>query len=260
MAAYYNEIDRYCCDWLSNLMDAGKITPGKIDDRSIVDVRPDDVAGHERVHFFAGIGGWDYALQLAGWSGPVWTGSCPCQPFSQAGKLGRFSDPRHLWPTWARLIDVGRPSVVFGEQVASATEWLRLVRGDLEALGYAVGCAPIEAASSGAEEFGDRFWFVAASTVEDDRRANSEESAGQEPEPGSRFRSSDDRCGQVRVLGRLLPDAGIPLLAHEIPARLDQYRAFGNAIDPVAASKFISAAIGAMTLSLSQRNIEVDHD
>src|SRR5262245_114393 len=86
VAAYYNEIDPYCCAWLSNLMDAGLIAGGKIDDRSIEFVSPDDVRGYERCHFFAGIGGWDYALSLSGYAGFVWTGSCPCQPFSAAGK------------------------------------------------------------------------------------------------------------------------------------------------------------------------------
>lgn len=159
--AYYNEKDRYCCDWLSNLIDAELIMPGKIDDRSIVDVRPDDVADYERVHFFAGIGGWDYALNLAGWNRPVWTGSCPCQPFSLAGKQKGFADERHLWPIWRELIRIGRPATVFGEQVASASAWLGLVRGDLEAMGYAVGAIPIEAASAGADHLRDRYWFVA---------------------------------------------------------------------------------------------------
>lgn len=158
--AYYNEIDRFNCDWLSNLMDAGLITPGKIDDRSIVDVRPDDVAGFERAHFFAGIGGWDYSLELAGWLGPVWTGSRPCQPFSLAGKQKGFADDRHLWPVWRELIRERRPAAIFGEQVASATEWLGLVRGDLEAMGYAVGAIPCEAASAGADHLRDRYWFV----------------------------------------------------------------------------------------------------
>lgn len=161
MTAYYNEIDRFCCDWLSNLMDAELITPGKIDDRSIVDIRPSDLAGFERVHFFAGIGGWDHSLNLAGWSGPVWTGSCPCQPFSLAGAQKGFSDERHLWPVFRDLIAQRRPATVFGEQVASATEWLGLVRGDLEAMGYAVGALPVQAASAGADHLRDRYWFVA---------------------------------------------------------------------------------------------------
>jgi DNA (cytosine-5)-methyltransferase 1 len=162
MKAFYNEIDRYCCDWLSNLMDAGLITPGKIDDRPIQQLDPASLDGYERVHFFAGIAGWDHALNLAGWGNrPVWTGSCPCQPFSHAGQMERFADERHLWPAWVRLIRERNPAIVFGEQVASATEWLRLVRSDLDALGYAVGCLPIEAASAGADHLRDRFWFVA---------------------------------------------------------------------------------------------------
>ena len=122
MTAFYNEVDRYCCDWLSNLMDAGHIMPGKIDDRDIRELTPDDVRGYERVHFFAGIAGWDLALRLAGWPAdrPVWTGSCPCQPFSAAGKGAGGKDERHLWPHWFRLIRECRPPVIFGEQVASA--------------------------------------------------------------------------------------------------------------------------------------------
>ena len=63
--AFYNETDPYCCDWLSNLMDAGHITPGRIDNRPIQELRDDDVRGYGRVHFFAGIAGWDRALDLA---------------------------------------------------------------------------------------------------------------------------------------------------------------------------------------------------
>jgi hypothetical protein len=54
---------------------------------------------------------WSYALRLAGWPDdrPVWTGSCPCGPFSVAGKKLGFADPRHLWPEWFRLIGECRP-------------------------------------------------------------------------------------------------------------------------------------------------------
>jgi hypothetical protein len=114
-------------------------------------------------HFFAGIGGWSYALAKVpdGTISSVWTGSCPCQPFSLAGKQKGFADDRHLWPVWRELIRECDPAVVFGEQVASATEWLGLVRGDLEAMGYAVGALPIQAASAGADHLRDRYWFVA---------------------------------------------------------------------------------------------------
>ncbi len=119
---YYNEIDPYAAQWLRNLIEAGHIAPGVVDERSIVDVKADDLAGFRQCHFFAGIGVWSYALRLAGWPDDreVWTGSCPCQPFSAAGKQSGMSDERHLWPAWFRLIRECKPAVVFGEQVASA--------------------------------------------------------------------------------------------------------------------------------------------
>ena len=161
--AYYNEHDPFAAAWLRNLIDAGHIAHGDVDERSIIDVRPSELAGYTQCHFFAGIGGWSYALRLAGWPDdrPVWTGSCPCQPFSAAGKKEGFSDPRHLWPVWKKLIVQCRPAVVFGEQVAAASQWLNLVRGDLEEMGYAVGAIPMEAASADAEHFRDRYWIVA---------------------------------------------------------------------------------------------------
>jgi DNA (cytosine-5)-methyltransferase 1 len=164
MRAFYNEIDAYCCGWLSNLMDAGMITPGDICDKSIEDVFPDELRGYDRCHFFAGIGTWDYALNLAGWGErPVWTGSAPCQPFSQAGKGAGFADERHLWPYWQWLISECRPAVIFGEQVASSNvdAWIDLVQPDMEALDFAYGCVPFPSASVGAPHIRDRTFFVA---------------------------------------------------------------------------------------------------
>ena len=163
MKVYYNENDPFAAAWLAELMKDGLIAKGKIDTRSIADVRGEDVKGFDQCHFFAGIGGWDYALEIAQWEGPVWTGSCPCQPFSAAGKRQGVNDKRHLWPEFRRLIGQCNPPIVFGEQVASKDGrlWLAGVRADLEALGYAVGAADLCAAGVGAPHIRQRLYWVA---------------------------------------------------------------------------------------------------
>jgi DNA (cytosine-5)-methyltransferase 1 len=108
---YYNEFDPYAAQWLRNLIDAGHIARGEVDTRSIKDVRASDLTGFVQCHFFAGLGGWSHALRLARWpeDRPVWTGSCPCQPFSAAGTQKGTADDRHLWPVWFNLIRECRP-------------------------------------------------------------------------------------------------------------------------------------------------------
>ena len=164
MTAYYNEIDPFAAQWLRELIREGHIAPGDVDERSIEDVRPDELAGYTQCHFFAGIGVWSLALRRAGWPDdrPVWTGSCPCQPFSAAGKGNGFDDERHLWPSFQWLIQQRRPPKVLGEQVAAkrTDPWFDLVQADLEAMGYAFGCVPFPSASVGAPHIRDRAFWV----------------------------------------------------------------------------------------------------
>ncbi|EQA1589914.1 DNA cytosine methyltransferase [Enterobacter hormaechei] len=163
MTAYYNEYDPFAAKWLRNLIDAGLIAPGIVDERSITDVTPSDLKGFKQCHFFAGIGGWSYALRLAGIPDnfSCWTGSPPCQPFSTAGKqLGQL-DERHLAPTFMRLVSQCRPPVLFGEQVAAAIgkHWLDDLFDELEREEYACAAAVLPAASVGAPHKRDRLFF-----------------------------------------------------------------------------------------------------
>lgn len=164
MSAYYNEIDPYAAAWLRNLIAAGEIADGEVDERSIEDITPAELRGFTQCHFFAGIGIWSLALRRAGWcdTRPIWTGSCPCQPFSTAGKGDGFDDERHLWPHWNHLIEHCNPDVVMGEQVASkdGLAWLDLVSSDMEATGHAFWPVDICAAGVGAPQIRQRLYWV----------------------------------------------------------------------------------------------------
>ena len=163
MAVYYNEIDPFAVSLLGELMKAGIIADGDVDTRSIEDVLPGDLVGYSQHHFFAVAGCWSIALRLCGWPDdrPVWTGSCPCQPFSKAGKGQGFADERHLWPAFHWLISQYRPSIVFGEQVGGQNilSWFDLVSDDLEALGYAVRACDFPAAGVGAPHIRQRLYW-----------------------------------------------------------------------------------------------------
>ena len=189
MPAYYNEFDPGAAAWLRELIKRGLIADGEVDDRSIVDVRGDDLRGFTQCHFFAGIGGWSYALRLAVWPDdrPVWTGSPPCQPFSAAGQRIGKDDERHLTPHFADLVADIRPPVIVGEQVASAAvlgtaakraggtphgeaewAWIDDLFGRLEAAHYACGTVDLPAACVGAPHIRQRAFFVAVRLADAD--------------------------------------------------------------------------------------------
>jgi DNA (cytosine-5)-methyltransferase 1 len=169
MTAYYNEFDPKAAAWLRELIKDGQIAPGVVDERSVCDVRPDELIGYEQIHLFAGIGTWSYALRQAGWSDdrPVWTASLPCQPFSSAGSQRGFEDDRHLWPVVFDLIKECRPSCIIGEQSASksALKWWDSVSNDLEAASYATAAVDMAAGGVGAYHQRHRLWWYATSTL-----------------------------------------------------------------------------------------------
>ncbi|HIE9485233.1 TPA: DNA cytosine methyltransferase [Klebsiella pneumoniae] len=208
-AAYYNEIDPFAAQWLRNLIAAGHIAPGEVDERSIEDVTPDDLRGFTQCHFFAGIGVWSHSLRLAGWPDdkPVWTGSCPCQPFSAAGKGDGFADERHLWPHFFHLISERRPQHVFGEQVAAgnANAWFDLVQADLEGVGYAFGLVPFTSAGIGAPHIRERaYWVANADSVISDRDGDVRSNGWDEHSDGSHFNGMANANHRVSDEGETL--------------------------------------------------------
>lgn len=278
--AYYNEIEPSAVLWLQAAMDAGIIMQGDIDTRPIQEVKPDDLRGYTQHHFFAGIGGWSIALRLAGWPDdrPVWTGSCPCQPFSTAGRQKGQSDERHLWSVWFKLIRESSPATVFGEQVANAIAkgWLDSVYDDMEGEGYAVASAVLPACGVGAPHKRDRLWFVADKSGKRlEERASEPLSGAQQLERssalGNASESGLERHGQPRYVNATqgwedasrhfaeddlawinCPDekarpvkSGLCLLVDGIPARLRKaaLHGFGNAIVPQVAAEFIKSSL-----------------
>lgn len=189
--ALYNEIDEYAAEWLRTLILAGVIAPGRVDQRSIEDLEPEYVGRFRQVHLFAGIGIWSGALRDVGWPDdwPIWSMSCPCQPFSAAGKGNGFADERHLWPAAFHLVTLCRPVRIVGEQVASpdGLAWIDLVQTDLEGADYSPRAVDTCAAGYGAPNLRQRLYWDAQ-----DNLAN----AGHAKQSRwGRFASDDDRCG-----------------------------------------------------------------
>jgi len=282
--AYYNEHDPAACEWLRELMDRGLIPEGDIDGRSIADVEPDDLDGYAQCHFFAGIGGWAYALRLAGVPDlECWTGSCPCQPFSAAGKKRGTDDERHLWPEFLRLVAERRPQLVVGEQVEAAVAhgWLDLVSSDLEAEGYACGAVVMGAHSVGAPHLRQRLywggvlWEAVGEGLQPSSVAGGE--AGREgaadgglghrddvrqlqgegrhePQPGAgglaSGKPSEARFWDGAVWlpcrdGKARPtEPGTLPLADGLPRGVELLRGYGNAVVPQVAAAFVKALIG----------------
>ena len=249
MAAYYNEFKPEAARMLRQLIKDGLIADGTVDDRSITDVRPEDLKGFTQCHFFAGIGGWSVALRKAMWSDdrPVWTGSCPCQPFSAAaGKEGKSqSDVRHLWPTFARLIEQCSPPTVFGEQVDEAISagWLDDAFHDLEAAAYSCAAAvlPIYYVEEATER--SRLFFVAHAADFGQQRVI--DGQQEDKERGNQyvpvFPPFSLRNGPPRQ--DLLPTPPVCSRSDGLFGTAPLLHALGNAIHPGVTAKFIKACM-----------------
>ena len=275
---YYNEWDSFAAEWLKQLIKDGLIPNGEVDTRSIADVEPSDLKGFTQCHFFAGIGGWSRALQLAGWSSdrPVWTGSPPCQSFSTAGTRKGKDDERHLWPVFFNLIRECQPPTVFGEQVAAAIRfgWLDDLQIDFEKEGYAAGAFVLPSGSIGSPHKRDRLFFVADSN---NLRHERSEGDGRQAQRGTEHSGSvsmadslgerpEGFCGgrekritehsQIRFWedsaviycrdGKYRPIPTEPALfplVNGISNRVGILRGAGNAIVPQAAAEIIKAVM-----------------
>jgi DNA (cytosine-5)-methyltransferase 1 len=217
---YYNENDPFAAQWLRELIKAEQIPQGEVDERSIVDVKPADLIGYTQHHFFAGIGGWSYALRLAGWPDDqtVWTGSCPCQPISSAARGRLVAEDQ--WPAFQSLIYEYRPSIIFGEQVPKRWWIARAIRS-LEDMGYRTNAANISALCAGADHKRERVYF--AGYANSYRKSIVPVNGKVEGMPRDRSLYS----GVVHTDG--------------LPSRMAVLRGFGNAIVPQVAQTFIEA-------------------
>ena len=236
MTAYYNEIDAFAAQWLRNLIAAGHIADGEVDERSIVDVRADELRGFDQCHFFAGIGGWSLALRLAGWpdAGSVWTGSPPCQDYSLAGSVhgirAGIDGPRgSLARPWLDLVAGRAPSTVLFENVPGIGPWVAEIKGRLEGLGYRVAKSERSSAGIGAPHLRRRVWLVAHRDGEGRQKPWTEGS----PTPFRDPRGAAPGNVWVAAPGRACG------MADGFPARVAAVRAYGNAIDPRVAREVI---------------------
>ena len=265
MKVLYNEIDPFAADWLERLVAAGSIPPGIIDRRSICDLSPDDVRSYRQVHFFAGIGVWAYALGQAGWpeDRQCWTGSCPCQPFSGAGRKQGFDDERDLWPVWAELIRACEPTVVFGEQVTgpAGRTWLARVSDDLRDQRFDVGAADLPGAGVGAPHGRPRHFFVGArlghsTGVHEKRNRTVAVKIEEQEQPHRRAgalgerHSMDSFWADADLAGcrdgwRRPVEPGTRPVAPRTATHMGRMRAYGNAIVAPVAETFIRSFLEA---------------
>lgn len=255
VSVFYNDIDRRACATLREMIGAGLIADGDVDGRDVATIQPRELAGYDRVHLFAGIGGFEFAARLAGWPDGVqlWTGGFPCQPFSVAGRREGAGDDRYLWPEFERLIRGCRPEFVLIENVSAIDSEPDLVLDrvcvDLEALGYEVGPpCEIPACAVDAAHERNRVWIMA-----------NRDQPGLQERGGIRFNAGAQRTaverggaggigwvachdGRFRRIPLGLLDPAV-VLAHGLPSRTLALHGLGNSIHPEVAAETMKAML-----------------
>lgn len=266
---YYNEFNAQKAAWLRQNQADGLIAEGMVDESDVRDVIPSSLTGYRRVHLFAGIGGWDYALRLANWPEhePIWTASFPCQPFSAAGRRRGVVDDRHLWPYGSWLIEQCRPRIIVGEQVASieGLQWFDIVSSEMEPKGYTVGTIVLPAACVGSTQIRHRqFWVAYSNDIFGTnkasrlgspegvgRQATERKPGGVEPELARHTDSSSHFWSNVEWVTCYNPikdewcarpvEPGVMPLAYGVPNRVVKIAGYGDAIVPQVAAAFLKA-------------------
>jgi len=240
---FYNDIDKKACKWLRQLQLNKLIPKCDIECKSISNILGEEVRQYTRCHFFAGIAGWELAMQMIKWPNiTTWSGSCPCQPFSTAGMQKGEQDERHLWPEFYRLIEYCKPPIVVGEQVAGklGVRWLNRLRLDLEASGYAVGAANLCAAGYGLPHIRQRL-FWAGVHVGHARSQSIQGSLQQWKSLRIQPRKTLPVYGNASISSRIRYNANtVPYLPNDVVSRpVDLVRCYGNAIVPKVAAHFL---------------------
>lgn len=264
--SFYNESNRYCVAWLNNLIDTDWICHGRVYKMSIEDVDAKEVKKFNQAHFFAGIGGWSYALRLAKWpdSRPVWTGSPPYEPFNAKDAKKWKEHPLNFWDSWFRLIAECKPPVIFIETSIKAIQnsWYDVISNDLENIDYAVGAAVLPACGVGAPQIGRRLWVVAESNEEQRTRRGGKSSILASPDSERLEERNQESLSETSIKehvgqsstfgfwertrwlecddGRIrATEPGLCPLVDGVSRRMDKIIAYGSSLVPYVAKEFI---------------------
>lgn len=258
MTAYYNEIDPYCCKVLAKQIKLGNLPAGDIDDRSITEVKADEIRHYTQRHFFAGIGGIPYGCRLAGLPDDVSidTGGFPCQDISRAGeRIGLTGERSSLWYVWFDLIRQLRPARLLVENVPGILTHrpgepavLSIVLGQLASIRYDAEWSLLSACALGAPHTRERLFMLAypdQTGRQQTRRLSKDGSGcvgGTPTQQRQKHPAHPDRSYQAPAQWAVEPDMG--RVAYGVSDRLHRLSGLGNAVVPQCVALFVRSMLG----------------